>query len=82
MNNIKATEHRLGIARQALKRIAKYNGDQWDDDASVMVSLQMFAEDALRDMDREVNKKSRQRAEERDRCVARLAQEVKETVDP
>lgn len=58
MDNLKATAHRLGIARKALKSIANYHGYEFEHDLEV--SMRMIAEQALRDMEVEVDKGNKQ----------------------
>jgi len=72
MTNSRITEHRLGIARQALKRIAKHKGDEWDDDFDCYISVKMEAEEALKLMDTEVDKKRKRREQEELKHLERL----------
>lgn len=81
MQNEKVTQHRLGIARSALKSIINYVPEYpWEDDWECISTLRLFAEEALKDMERHVDTKRKRREHDRDVWVARLAREVKEEV--
>lgn len=45
------TAHRLGVAKAALKRMAKFYGDQWDSPSDVACSLRDEAQRTLKEME-------------------------------
>ena len=48
MGNPRIVEHRLGVARKALERIAHYEPEIWDDDT--WIEMQYIAKNALEEM--------------------------------
>lgn len=82
MQNNVATQHRLGIARTALKRILDYKGNEWEDDLEYIGSLRMIAEDALKKMNTDVDKRRRRIKDDQRKHIERVAREVKKEVAP
>lgn len=82
MQNYKAVEHRLGIARRALKDIIAYNGEQgrWMDDWEYINRLTHIAKEALKDMDSQVDKRRKRLENDQRIHIERVAREVKKEV--
>jgi len=79
--NKSVTQHRLGIARKALKDIVEYHPDRWEDEYEELLHLRYLAEQALKDMKREVDKARKRRKEEERVYLERASEELKKELD-
>lgn len=79
--NRQVVQHRLGIARKALKGIIDHRPYMWEEDRDIINSLKYIAESALEDMDRETDKSRKRREAEQRVYIERVAREVAKEVD-
>lgn len=81
MQNEKATQHRLGIARNTLISISEDIGpDFCEDYMDAYYRLKYKAEDALDALYRDVDKKRRSLENARRKYIEKIAREVKKEV--